>query len=124
MARGSLLPLGANEMSAEESPKSAKWIALANSALTGWNVGIISAFLAAILFAIVLNAAVGRIDNPWEIAATICLSVAAGIFCGYKIARLAMSWFYRRKPSVGYVWFVTLLIITVLIFPAPFRYSM
>lgn len=104
------------------SMPSAKWVAGTNAALLGWNVGLLSAFFAAIGIGVGFS----RIDIPIAgrlgIGFAFAAAIIVGIVAGSAVARRVKRWFEGRTVQLGYIWLAVLLVVTLLSFPAPFNF--
>ena len=98
---------------------------LACVALLGWNVALLTGLASAIAIGAAINQLIGPFDlsSPWFYVTATCsliAAIASGIFTGVRLRR----WFASLRPTVGYVWLVALLVLTVLSFPGRFYYSL
>ena len=100
-----------------------KWVAVINSILVGWNVGLLTSFLFAITLGIVARNIVGPMKESAGIVIVLAVSIVVGATVGFIMAKKLFGWFAQRTTPRGYVWLVVLVAITVLSFPAPFNYS-
>jgi hypothetical protein len=97
-------------------------IAFANAILTGWNVGLIAAFLTVIVL-VVLFGGGGGLQNRTAIALVLLAGLLDGVVLGYLVARRVVAWFARRQPWTARAWLAVLIAVTLMSFPGLFRFS-
>ena len=97
-------------------------IAIINSVLSGWNIGLLAAFVTAIAL-VALFGGEGGLRGTASIAAVIVAAVLVGGALGYLFARGVVRWFANRPPMTGRAWLVGLVVVTLLSFPGFFRFS-
>jgi predicted Na+-dependent transporter len=97
-------------------------IAITNAVLSGWNIGLLAAFVTAIVL-VALFGGEGGLRGRASIAAVVVAAVLVGGALGYVFARGVARWFANRRPVIARTWLIGLVVITLLSFPGFFRFS-
>jgi hypothetical protein len=97
-------------------------IAITNAVLSGWNIGLLAAFVTAIAL-VALFGGEGGLSDRASIAAVIVAAALSGGSLGYVFGRGVARWFANRRPVTARAWLVGLVVVTLLSFPGFFRFS-
>jgi len=100
-----------------------KYIAPVSAALVGWNVGILAAFLIAIVIGASFSGMGVPLKGAFAVIATGIAAISLGIFLGVVAYSRVRRWFGGLGQMQGYIWLIVLVLVTTAIFPAPFGFN-
>lgn len=111
-----------NSVSSQKPVKS--WIAVFSAILSGWNIGLIVAFLILIGLSVGLQQFdVSVVLGDVLSIILISISTITGIIIGAITGKKLLSWFKKRKQIEGYIWLGILILITIFSFPSKFYFT-
>ena len=98
-------------------------IAPASAALVGWNAGVLAAFLVAIAIGASFSGIGAPLKGSFALMTTGFIAVSLGLFVGVVAYSKVKGWFGGLGAAQKYIWLVVLILITAVIFPAPFGFN-
>ena len=95
-------------------------VPVANAVLSGWNIGIVTLFVSAVILSAFAHSAdlTGTASTVVIVVLVILLSFVCGILAGRRLA----GWFAKRSPTVNVIWLIGLVLVTLALLPAPFQF--